>query len=68
MCSSLFEDHFSLNLGHLQIVVFLLNLLLQFDVLNLQIRLSFDDLLSLFGPLFLNSSLLFFSSNEIIYF
>ena len=66
-CLGLLEDHLSLYLCHLEIVLFLLYHLLELDYLDFQVGLCFDHLLSLLGVFLFNSHLLLLSSNEKIY-
>lgn len=63
---SLLEDHLSFNLGHLEVVLFLLNALPKVDLLDIVVGLSLDDLLFLLGELLLNLHLLLLRSNEVI--
>lgn len=62
----LLEDHLSFDLGHLEVVLFLLNALPEVDLLDIEVGLGLDDLLSLLGELLLNLHLLLLRSNEVI--
>lgn len=64
MCLGFFVDHFSLDAGHFEIVLFPLDHLLQFNFLNFEVRLCFDNLLSLFSHLFLKLYLFLLGCNE----
>ena len=61
---SLLKDHFTLNFGNLEAILLGLDHFLEFDLLDLEVGLSLDDLLALAGELLLNLDLLLLSSDE----